>query len=56
MKETVDEQFSMEPETLAKAVAEDAWLFRTDGVPAFHTAVDKGPFAEYARLLFHVVF
>lgn len=42
LKDTVEEQFSMEPETLAKAVAEDAWLFRTDGMPAFHTAVDKG--------------
>lgn len=41
LKETVDEQFSMEPETLAKAVAEDAWAFRTDGVPAFHTLPDK---------------
>ena len=41
LKESVDEQFSMEPETLAKAVAEDAWAFRTDGVPAFHTLPDK---------------
>ncbi|WP_173467796.1 PilN domain-containing protein [Fibrobacter succinogenes] len=41
LKETVDEQFSMELETLAKAVAEDAWAFRTDGVPAFHTLPDK---------------
>lgn len=42
LKETDEKQFSMTPETLAKAVAEDAWLFRTDGVPAFHTTVDKG--------------
>ena len=42
LKETVEAPFSMDSEALAKAVAEDAWLFRTDGVPAFHTAVDKG--------------
>ncbi|MBQ5464561.1 MAG: PilN domain-containing protein [Fibrobacter sp.] len=41
LKDVLEEQFTMDPETLAKAVAEDAWVFRTDGVPAFHTAVDK---------------
>ena len=41
LKETVEEHFSMDAETLAKAVAEDAWAFRTDGVPAFHTLPDK---------------
>ncbi|MBP5441530.1 MAG: PilN domain-containing protein [Fibrobacter sp.] len=42
LKDVVEEPFAMDPETLAKTVAEDAWLFRTDGVPAFHTATDKG--------------
>ena len=42
LKDVAEETFSIEPDVLAKTVAEDAWLFRTDGVPAFHTAVDKG--------------
>ena len=42
LKDVVEEPFAMDLEMLAKTVAEDAWLFRTDGVPAFHTATDKG--------------
>lgn len=41
LKDVAEEQFSFEFETLAKTIAEDAWVFRTDGVPAFHTAVNK---------------
>ena len=41
LKNVVEEPFSIQPEMFAKIVAEDAWVFRTDGVPAFHTAVDK---------------
>ena len=42
LKDVVEESFSIESETIAKAIADDAWLFRTDGVPAFHTPADKG--------------
>lgn len=42
LKDVAEEPFSMQPEMIAKIVAEDAWVFRTDGVPAFHTTVDKG--------------
>lgn len=35
------EECSVTNESLAKAIADDAWLFKTDGVPAFHTAADK---------------
>lgn len=35
------EECSVTSENLAKAVAEDAWLFKTDDMPAFHTAADK---------------
>ena len=41
LKNVAEEPFSMQPEMFAKIVAEDAWVFRTDGVPAFHSAVDK---------------
>lgn len=42
LKDVAEESFSIESETIAKAIADDAWLFRTDGVPAFHTPADKG--------------
>ncbi|MBR6450362.1 MAG: PilN domain-containing protein [Fibrobacter sp.] len=41
LKDALEEPFSIEPEALAKTVAEDAWVFRTDGVPGFHTPSDK---------------
>ena len=41
LKNVAEETFSIESETIAKAIADDAWLFRTDGVPAFHTPADK---------------
>ena len=41
LKDVAEETFSIESETIAKAIADDAWLFRTDGVPAFHTPADK---------------
>lgn len=41
LKNVVEESLSIQPEMFAKIVAEDAWVFRTDGVPAFHSAVDK---------------
>ena len=42
LKDVAEEPFTIESETIAKAIADDAWLFRTDGVPAFHTPADKG--------------
>ena len=42
LKDVPEETFSLDIEGLAKAVAEDAWLFRTDGMPAFAIAADKG--------------
>lgn len=41
LKNVAEEPLSIQPEMFAKIVAEDAWVFRTDGVPAFHSAVDK---------------
>lgn len=41
LKNIAEETFSIESETIAKTIADDAWLFRTDGVPAFHTPADK---------------
>lgn len=35
------EKISVTKECLAKTIADDAWLFKIDNVPAFHTAVDK---------------
>lgn len=35
------EECSVDDEALAKAVSEDAWVFRTDNLSAFHTAADK---------------
>ena len=42
LKDVPEESFSLDIEGMAKAVAEDAWLFRTDGMPAFAIAADKG--------------
>ena len=42
LKDVPEETFSLDIEGMAKAVAEDAWLFRTDGMPAFAIAADKG--------------
>lgn len=41
LKEAPEETFAMDYPALALALAEDAWLFRTDGVPAFHTQADR---------------
>jgi len=41
LQDVAEVPFAMDPETLAKAIAEDSWVFRTDGVPAFHTSSDK---------------
>ena len=41
LKDVGEENFSIESDLLAKAVADDAWLFRTDGIPSFHTVADK---------------
>lgn len=61
LKNVAEETFSIEPETIAKAIADDAWLFRTDGVPAFHTPADKGAIrrireAAFARRVLKVCF
>lgn len=42
LKNVAEEHFDVTAESLAKTIAEDTWLFRTDGVPAFHTMADKG--------------
>ena len=42
LKDVPEESFSLDIEGMAKAVAEDAWLFRTDDMPAFSIAADKG--------------
>lgn len=41
LKDVAEESFAIDPETIAKTVAEDAWVFRTDGVPSYHTPADK---------------
>lgn len=41
LKNAAEEHFEVNAELLAKTIAEDAWVFRTDGVPAFHTMADK---------------
>ena len=42
LKDVPEETFSLDIKGMAKAVAEDAWLFRTDGMPAFAIPADKG--------------
>ena len=41
LSDAAEVPFVLDYEKMACVVAEDAWLFRTDGLPAFRTAADK---------------
>lgn len=41
LKDAQEETFALDMESIAKAAAEDAWLFRTDGMPAFRIPADR---------------